>query len=279
MPNRRPHPCSLLLLCGLLTAQAAAQASSDVSDPVTSLGEAPIAGLLEDLGPDTILYDMHIVTLANPFFEGRGATTIGNERAADYITFHFEQIGLLPAFSESVTVDGTEVVTPNATYSQRFAPSDMRRGRGGSRPVRVLDSEASIRIGDGQWATLIPDLDYSVLGCSGTGEVEGELAFVGYSIPSGENGYLGYPPGTDLTGKIAVAAPLRAARCAGREPLVRRRRHLVALCPARAEDLGRGTAGRRRRHPRHAPPAFPARTRHAWRPRPRPPRASSRSPS
>lgn len=205
MPNRRPHPCSLLLLCGLLTAPVAAQASVEAADPVTLLGEAPIAGLLENLGPDVALYDMHIVTLANPFFEGRGATTIGNERAADYIEFHFKQLGLEPAFAETASVDGTEVVTPNATYSQRFAPSEMQRGRGGSRPVRVLDSGASIRIGDGQWATLIPDLDYSVLGCSGTGEVEGELAFVGYSIPSGENGYLGYPPGTDLAGKIAVA--------------------------------------------------------------------------
>ena len=214
MSKRRPHPCSLLLLCGLFSATAAAQAPADQipanqvpanqADPVALLGEAPIAELLERLGADVALFDMHIVTLANPFFEGRGATTIGNERAADYIAFHFEKIGLLPAFPETESIDGTDIVTPNATYSQPFAPSDMQRGRGG-RPVRVLGSEASMRIGGGEPATLIPDLDYSVLGCSGTGEVEGELVFVGYSIPSGENGYLGYPPGTDLTGKIAVA--------------------------------------------------------------------------
>jgi hypothetical protein len=214
MPTRRSSPVSLLLLCGLVSVSALGQTATEPAaeptvaastDPVALLGEAPISTLLAELGEDVSLYDMHIVTLANPFFEGRGATTIGNERAADYIAFHFNALGLEPAFGESVTVDGTEVITPNATFFQPFAPSDMRGGRGGARPVRVLGSEASMQIGDGNWATLIPDLDYSVLGCSGTGEVEGELAFVGYSIPSGENGYMGYPPGTDLEGKIAVA--------------------------------------------------------------------------
>jgi hypothetical protein len=96
------------------------------------------------------------------------------------------------------------VVTPHASYSQRFAPSEVRQRRG-PRQVKVLASEAGIRVGEGEWAKLIPDLDYSVLGCSGTAEVEGELVFVGYSIAAGAEGYLGYPPGTSLNGKIAVA--------------------------------------------------------------------------
>lgn len=210
MPIRRPSLCSVLLICGLAATHSLAQAPADSSadqgpDPVKLLGEAPIAGLLDRLGDDVALYDMHIVTLANPFFEGRGATQIGNERAADYVEFYFKQLGLTPAFGESVSEDGSEIVNPNSNYSQRFAPSEMQgRGRG-TRPVRVLGSEAAMRIGDSKWADLLPDLDYTVLGCSGSGEVEGELTFVGYSIPSGENGYMGYPPGTDLTGKIAVA--------------------------------------------------------------------------
>lgn len=191
-----------LLVCSLAAA-ACAQAPISQADPVALLGEAPIAGLIERLGEDVALYDMHVVTLANPFFEGRGATTIGNERAADYIAFHFQQIGLSPAFPESATVDGTEVITPNATYSQLFAPSEIRRR--GPRPVKVLGSDAGIRVGDGEWAQLIPDLDYSVLGCSGTAQVEAQLVFVGYSIAAGAEGYLGYPPGTNLDGKIAVA--------------------------------------------------------------------------
>lgn len=214
MPIRRVNRCCVVLLGCLVSASAVGQAPADslVSavdsggpDPVEQLGEAPIAALLDSLGEDVALYDMHVVTLANPFFEGRGATTIGSERAADYIEFHFKQLGLEPAFAGTVNVDGVDVESPNASYSQRFAPSELRGGRGGQRPVRVLGSEASMRIGDGAWATLIPDLDYSVLGCSGTGEVEGGLVFVGYSIPSGADGYLGYPPGSDLSGKIAVA--------------------------------------------------------------------------
>ncbi|MDQ7013475.1 MAG: M28 family peptidase [Planctomycetota bacterium] len=214
MPIRRLNPCLVLLCSSLVAASAVAQAPADslVSapgsegpDPVELLGEAPISVLLDSLGEDVVLYDMHIVTLANPFFEGRGATTIGSERAADYIEFHFKQIGLEPAFPGSLNLDGVDVESPNASYSQPFAPSEVRGSRGGQRPVKVIGSEASMRIGDGQWATLIPDLDYSVLGCSGTGEVEGELVFVGYSVPSGADGYLGYPPGTDLAGKIAVA--------------------------------------------------------------------------
>ncbi len=214
MPIHRLHPCSVLLLSGLVAAASVAQAPTDSSasapaangpDPVELLGEAPIAALLDSLGEDVVLYDMHVVTLANPFFEGRGATTIGSERAADYIAFHFDQIGLEPAFAATPDTDTTGGDRPDASYSQWFAPTEVRGSRGGKRPVRVLGSAASMRIGDGQWATLIPDLDYSVLGCSGTGEVEGELVFVGYSIPSGADGYLGYPPGTDLSGKIAVA--------------------------------------------------------------------------
>lgn len=196
-----------LLACSLaagVSAQALAEAapgSAAAADPVTLLGEAPIAALLDRLGEDVALFDMHIVTLANPFFEGRGATTIGNERAADYIAFHFEKLGLTPAFPE--TADD-ETITPNASYSQHFAPSEVRQRRG-PRPVKVLGSDAGIRVGEGEWAQLIPDLDYSVLGCSGTAEVEGQLVFVGYSISAGVGGYLGYPAGTDLEGKIAVA--------------------------------------------------------------------------
>lgn len=192
------HTRVVALLLTALTSQAFAQGG-----PASPAPEAPIAALLEQLGPDVATYDMHIVTLANPFFEGRGATTIGSERAADYIEFYFKRFGLTPAFPETDAVNGAEVTTPRATYSQRFDPADVR-GRRGPRPVEVLSSEAAIRIGGGDWAQLIADLDYSVLGNSGSATVEGPLVFVGYSIAAGAEGYLGYPPGTDLSGKIAV---------------------------------------------------------------------------
>jgi hypothetical protein len=215
MTNRTQTLPVVFLLCSLASV-APAQApetppASDqtppelAQDPVALLGEAPIAKLLELLGEDVATYDMHVTTLANPFFEGRGATTPGSERAADYIAFHFKRLGLTPAFPETVAAaDGTEVVTPYATFSQPFDPAEVQ-GRRGPGPVKVLGTTAAARLGDGAWADLIPDVDYSVLGCSGSGEVEGPIVFVGYSIAAGPDGYLGYPPDANLAGKIAVA--------------------------------------------------------------------------
>lgn len=174
-------------------------------DVLALLGEAPVAALLERLGPDVVLFGMHLDTLANPFFEGRGATTLGNERAADYIAFHFERIGLEPPFGVTESVDGVEVQTPRASFSQPFAPTEVRRARRTERPVRIESAGASMRVGEGPWGELIEGLDFAVLGCSGSGEVEAPIVFVGYSIPAGEGGYLGYAPGTDLSGKVAVA--------------------------------------------------------------------------
>lgn len=189
-----------------LAPYAAAQApETGAAEAAAALGEAPIARLLDQLGPDVALYDMHITTLANPFFEGRGATTQGNERAAEYIRFHFEKMGLTPAFSEvGKAADGTEIITRHASFMQRFDPAEVR-GQRTPRTAKILSSETGVRVGEGAWAQLIPDLDYAVLGCSGSGEAEGELVFVGYSIAAGADGYLSFPPGTDLTGKIAVA--------------------------------------------------------------------------
>ncbi|HZW10544.1 MAG TPA: M28 family peptidase [Phycisphaerales bacterium] len=201
----RSRSAAVLALACLGSPALAQAPETTPGDPVALLGESPIAKLLDLLGPDVALFDMHVVTLSNPFFEGRGATTRGSELAAEYIRFYFEKLGLTPAFPETTTAaDGTEVITPRASFSQPFDPNEVQ-GRRGPKPVKVLGSDAAIRVGEGGWAELIPDVDYSVLGCSGTAEVEGELVFVGYSITSGPEGYLGYPPAADLTGKIAVA--------------------------------------------------------------------------
>ncbi len=213
MTNRSTLPL-VLAACSLAPAAMAqapaeptvpAAAPEQAADPVALLGESPLARLLELLGEDVATYDMHVTTLANPFFEGRGATSPGNELAADYLAFHFEKLGLTPAFPETTTAaDGTEVITAHATFSQRFDPAEAQRRRG-PKPVKVLGSSAGFRVGEGAWGELIPDLDYSVLGCSGTAEFEGPLVFVGYSVSAGPDGYLGYPPGADLSGKVAVA--------------------------------------------------------------------------
>lgn len=59
-----------------------------------------IAKVLADLGDDARLWYQHVMTLSNPYFEGRATGTPGNERAADYLEFWFRKYGLEPAFPE-----------------------------------------------------------------------------------------------------------------------------------------------------------------------------------
>jgi hypothetical protein len=50
------------------------------------------------LGPEATQWYQHVVTLSNPYFEGRAPGSEGIGHAADYIEFYFRQIGLEPAF-------------------------------------------------------------------------------------------------------------------------------------------------------------------------------------
>src|SRR5688500_10298061 len=52
----------------------------------------------EQLAADAAAYRQHITTLSNPFMEGRAPGTRGNRVAADYVEFHFNKLGLKPAF-------------------------------------------------------------------------------------------------------------------------------------------------------------------------------------
>src|SRR5687767_6881882 len=61
---------------------------------------APAATL--DATPQEVArYREHILTLANPYFEGRRPGTRGNERAAEYLEFWFKEFGLRPVFSST----------------------------------------------------------------------------------------------------------------------------------------------------------------------------------
>ncbi|MCA9295745.1 MAG: hypothetical protein KC983_04495, partial [Phycisphaerales bacterium] len=60
--------------------------------------EFDFRGALEAIGPDGMLWYQHVMTLANPYFEGRADGTDGNLRAREYIQWWFEKYGLEPAF-------------------------------------------------------------------------------------------------------------------------------------------------------------------------------------
>jgi len=98
-----------------------------------------LAALLEALGPDARQWYQHVMTLSNPFFEGRAPGTAGNRVAAEYIEFWFRRFGLEPAFpgSEAGTdADAVDASAPDealvesgadvtwTTYRQPFNPRD-----------------------------------------------------------------------------------------------------------------------------------------------------------
>lgn len=185
----------------------------------------------------------HVTTLANPFFEGRFPGTRGQRLAADYLEWNFRTIGLQPAFdaaSAQVPAAGpveearpprgenagdaagaTTAPTP-ATSAPRVivgelidtsAHSGMPRVERGrtfrqtflAPPTNVVaEQKASYRAGE-RTVSLEPGRDFNVLGLSGAGEVEAPLAFAGYAIASGNDGYASFPDESrSLEGKIAI---------------------------------------------------------------------------
>lgn len=156
--------------------------------------------VFEDMGPIAQLWYQHVQTLANPFFEGRVPGTRGKELAAEYVEFYFKQYGLEPAFPGN---SGMAVETPGGavdtgawiSYRQPFEYSTF-----GSRPrVRVRSELFAV---NGQ--PLQAGDDFTVLGVSGSGNVTGRVAFVGYGIEQGVDGYSSFDDDTDLTGRIAL---------------------------------------------------------------------------
>lgn len=194
-----PRRLSTLLLPGVLAAGAgvawAAEAERD-ADPLLSHGDAPIATLLEDLGRDVRVYNEHITTLANPFFEGRAPGTRGVEIAAEYLEFYFERFGLEPAFPETSTAaDGSEVKTPFSSFRQPF-----QRGS-----TNTVGQQSLVFQADGREHVMQPGQHYNVLGFSDGGEASGPLVFVGYGIDaSEEHGYSSFSDDESLEGKVAL---------------------------------------------------------------------------
>lgn len=172
-------------------APASLRTGSDLSNAIGSGAEA-----LENarrLGPDAVMYYQHLAVLADPKLEGRSADVPGNAIAAKYIEEQLRALGLQPAFTAEDSA---------RTYQQAFKV----RGE-----VDIQRSEASYAWREGlaeaampEVVTLKPGEDFNVLGCSGSGEVTGPLAFVGYSVEDGPDGYSSYAKEDDLTGKVAL---------------------------------------------------------------------------
>ncbi len=189
---------------------------ADPKSGIFALGESPVAELFSTLGPDVSRYTQHVMTLANPFFEGRAPGTRGNEIAQEYIEFWFKQFGLAPAFTESVTItaaDGAEVVADVPTYRQPFEVG---------LEMYVDNAALSMSLGGADSMVLTPGRDFTVLGMSGSGDLTAPIAFVGYSIVGGLQEYGSYfGDNADLTGKIALILRFEPMDDGGRSKWVR----------------------------------------------------------
>ncbi len=160
-------------------------------EAVRALGESPVAALFDVLGPDAKAFNAHVITLSNPFFEGRAPGSRGNVLAAEYIESYFKLFELRPAFDTEVTAaDGTPVITRGASFRQQFSMGS-----------ELTVDRQSLSVGG---RDLKEGTDFTVLGYSGDGKVSAPIVFVGYSLKRGMDGYVSYPDGTDLTGRIAL---------------------------------------------------------------------------
>lgn len=151
-------------------------------DPVERNPDAaPIARMLEEMGPDVQRFNQHLVTLANPFLEGRIPGTRGMEIAREYFEFWLRDAGTEPPF---------EAEGGAKSYRQPFSMGGRRKATSGS--VSARD------------ASFVREDDFTVTGYGDTGEVTAPVVFVGYAVNEGPDDYTSFPDDEQLSGKIAL---------------------------------------------------------------------------
>ncbi|MCA8943487.1 MAG: M28 family peptidase [Planctomycetes bacterium] len=148
---------------------------------------SPIADALEELGEDVRVFDQHLVTLANPFMEGRLPGTRGMEIAKEYCEHYLKKAGLEPAFE-----------TENGAPSWR-QPFPL----GGT--LQVSEATLDIKLG-GETVRLEAGSQFNVLGLGGSGSIENApITFIGYGIQSGPDGFVGWSDDANVEGHVLVA--------------------------------------------------------------------------
>jgi hypothetical protein len=180
MPHQRYLRTSLLTglilsLCGLMLA---APATRPATQPAVRPSTAPGAGV--DIR-ETVTY------LASDELEGRGAGTVGQEKAAQHIASVFKMLNLK-------TPPGWD------DYFQTF-PLTMST---------TIDPKTSLSAGEGKkWTEAIDgglklNKDFQPLSFSAPGKFDAPIVFVGYAITAKHHNYDDFE-GVDLKGKIALA--------------------------------------------------------------------------
>ena len=151
--------------------------------------DAPIAAALSEASPEVRKFEEHVVTLSNPFMEGRLPGTRGMEIAKEYVEYYLKEAGLAPAFPAA---DGPHAGAPRSSWRQPFPLGSTLKVT--QQALSLVGSDLEFRGGQ----------DFNPLSLGEPGFVSAPVVFVGYSIDAGENGYQSYADEDDLTGKIAL---------------------------------------------------------------------------
>ena len=165
-------------------AKDAAAASPATTDSVAARPQ--IHKTIAAADPDVQAFNEHLTILASPWMEGRLPGTKGMERAMDYMEDQLRKAGLEPAFSPS---EGAA-----RTYRQPFSLGGKREIAEESIVVKAATTEQAFEAGK----------DFKLTGLGRNGSAEGEIAFVGYGIEDGPDGYSSFADGHSLEGKIAL---------------------------------------------------------------------------
>lgn len=182
-----------------------------------------LRGMLEGLGPVAIEWYQHVMTLSNPFFEGRVPASRGGALAGEYIEFYLRQYGLEPAFPEppvnpakpasaptppvAVSTEGAmpppESPSSHPEWTHWRQPFDLAGG--GPKLVRSDVSWSDAAASEGTQANaLARGKAYAVLGNSGSSKFTGPIAFAGYAIEDGDGGYTSFGPSDDFAGRAVM---------------------------------------------------------------------------
>ena len=168
------------------TSAALAQDNAAAKPSLGNNGRPQVHSTIAQADPDVQAFNEHLMILASPWMDGRLPGTKGMERAMDYMEYQFRKAGLEPAFQPS---DGSE-----RTFRQPFSLGGKRE---------IAEESIVVKCG-GTDRALAADKDFKLTSLGKNGTAEGEIAFVGYGIEDGPDGYNSFAEGHSLEGKIAM---------------------------------------------------------------------------
>jgi hypothetical protein len=149
---------------------------------VSAIGSSRSAEIIEGRAKESETRMRRDITLlASDECEGRGVTTKGINKAADYIAEQFQKAGLKPGGKDG-------------SYFQPFTmPGATLAGPGMLNLTGPQEEEIELK----------PGVQFKPFGMAHPGDVKGPIVFVGYGITLADNTYDDYK-GVDVEGKLVV---------------------------------------------------------------------------